>query len=409
VTVYHTRIQWNVGQGGFHSGELRDGERRFRYVYDCGSASNGHPGPEVAEYIKSLGADRYVDAVVLSHIDSDHVNGLEMLLRDCEVGRVFLPLLSPIERLSAFLRAQGGVSPFFESMAVSPVTTIADRSSETIVTEVRRGAAPAPAGDDGLSHPFSPQTSERDSSFTVEIVEYERSLVEVNRAHQNIADSACVRVRGEQTGPLWALSFHVSSKVTALSRRFRHELERAFPISVHPEESALDEATLRAMLTNRDQLKILRQVYAEAGVNVNASSMSMIAGPVLPSSGGSETVQFGRYGTTVASPSWLLTGDAVLKSEPSVRELCEHFVHQITSVGVIALPHHGSRRNFHRSLLSATGGSTQFVFACAGISHEHWLHPHPAVMMQVANEGMIPWVVSESEETRIFAYSLLSA
>jgi hypothetical protein len=51
-----------------------------------------------------------------------------------------------------------------------------------------------------------------------------------------------------------------------------------------------------------------------------------------------------------------MTLDAVFDSRDAVEEVRQHFGHRFDATAVIALPHHGSVRNFHESLVSLGAG-----------------------------------------------------
>jgi len=83
-----------VGQGLFAQGQVRllpDRRTVVSWVHDCGAT--GDPTPlrrEITRARSRLGGRRYLDVLILSHLDEDHVNGLADLLRDVRVGRVVL-------------------------------------------------------------------------------------------------------------------------------------------------------------------------------------------------------------------------------------------------------------------------------------------------------------------------------
>lgn len=60
-------------------------------LVDCGSSNSWHSaGDEAAEYLLSCGVRR-LDRVVLTHYDSDHTNGLELLFMRVKVGELIAP------------------------------------------------------------------------------------------------------------------------------------------------------------------------------------------------------------------------------------------------------------------------------------------------------------------------------
>lgn len=83
-----------VGQGAYYTEQfLRGGRPVFTMAYDCGSTSL--TSKELARVVRnSLAKGTKVDAVFISHFDSDHVNGLPDLLLAFPVKQLFLPFLS---------------------------------------------------------------------------------------------------------------------------------------------------------------------------------------------------------------------------------------------------------------------------------------------------------------------------
>lgn len=83
----------DVGQGDCICVQTASGEV---YLFDCGSSSRSEVGKYVLKpYLKYYGIN-YIDAVFVSHSDSDHCNGVEELLAQgakwgITVGQVFMP------------------------------------------------------------------------------------------------------------------------------------------------------------------------------------------------------------------------------------------------------------------------------------------------------------------------------
>src|SRR4051794_18710519 len=105
LELEHERIQYPIGQGFFHAAEVNVGSGTFRYIVDCGSTSVTMVDQQVDRYIDDLGSEEHIDALFLSHIDHDHVSGLDRLLGPTKVDAVFLPLLSPFARLALIAHA----------------------------------------------------------------------------------------------------------------------------------------------------------------------------------------------------------------------------------------------------------------------------------------------------------------
>lgn len=62
----------------------------YRVVIDCGGSDGDHAGEKLARRLLSSG-DSTVDALILTHYDTDHTGGIEQLLNRVTVKRLFLP------------------------------------------------------------------------------------------------------------------------------------------------------------------------------------------------------------------------------------------------------------------------------------------------------------------------------
>lgn len=103
MKIWHERIQYAVGQGGFHAAHIavrhENKYLHFDYVYDCGALRRQRKTEElkraIALYATKSGR-RVIDALVLSHYDQDHINGARELVRRCATRRIYLPYLTRI-------------------------------------------------------------------------------------------------------------------------------------------------------------------------------------------------------------------------------------------------------------------------------------------------------------------------
>lgn len=108
--LVHSRVQHGVGQGSFHSACVEwHGRRgalwRYDYVYDCGALVGSKPTQALKRSIKRLDlttrddcpGSLVIDALVLSHLDCDHLNGADYLARKFHLRRVFMPYLGADE------------------------------------------------------------------------------------------------------------------------------------------------------------------------------------------------------------------------------------------------------------------------------------------------------------------------
>ncbi len=99
-----TRTIHPIGQGGFYTETLKDGDDEINVVYDCGGFNRLDNSPLMNNYIvQNLEKDKEIDIVFISHLDWDHINGLECLLAHCNVKYLFLPQLTEDEKYAIIL------------------------------------------------------------------------------------------------------------------------------------------------------------------------------------------------------------------------------------------------------------------------------------------------------------------
>ena len=90
IGVEVDRVQWGVGNGGFHTEDVRalgsetpTNDPVLRLVYDCGTSRSRDVLPEEVDAwcraSRVTTATRCANVLVLSHFDDDHVNGLPLL------------------------------------------------------------------------------------------------------------------------------------------------------------------------------------------------------------------------------------------------------------------------------------------------------------------------------------------
>src|SRR5690606_38026983 len=93
-------MQHPVGQGGLFSGKIHGHENGFTWVYDCGS----NQIEALHREIVFVSRERELDVLFISHLDSDHVNGVDRLLSNVKVTEVVLPYLDSFLMLALVAR-----------------------------------------------------------------------------------------------------------------------------------------------------------------------------------------------------------------------------------------------------------------------------------------------------------------
>lgn len=86
-----------VGQGAFYLEEFRTvHNKKINIIYDCGSQTNKKIVE--SEIRNNFCKNEEILIVFISHLDADHVNGLEYLLKYCKVKNIVFPYTSHTSR-----------------------------------------------------------------------------------------------------------------------------------------------------------------------------------------------------------------------------------------------------------------------------------------------------------------------
>ncbi|MXZ81190.1 MAG: hypothetical protein F4Z15_07475 [Gammaproteobacteria bacterium] len=133
--MYIMRTQYPVGQGSFHAGSILDKRidgGQFHYVYDCGSANRKALSQAIKNYKDRTSR---VDALFVSHLDNDRVNGLELLLDAVKVDKVYIPHANDTALVMGLIQAEsdGTVSASLLEASLNPVNWFRSRGVEQVI------------------------------------------------------------------------------------------------------------------------------------------------------------------------------------------------------------------------------------------------------------------------------------
>ncbi|OMQ17577.1 hypothetical protein [Serratia oryzae] len=128
-----------VGNGTFKTGSIFDSRRGnfFNWVYDCGSTRSLTLNRILENITAQSGWPNYIDMLVISHFDNDHVNGVETLLRHCRVKSLVLPFsewTQSVREISVL--GKKGTSPSAALLQLNPLQWLASRNFDVHVDEV---------------------------------------------------------------------------------------------------------------------------------------------------------------------------------------------------------------------------------------------------------------------------------
>lgn len=386
VDVKSQHTQWAVGQGFFRTGRIETADVVIDYAYDCGSLGNvAQCRAEITEYANKHQLRRAFDVVYLSHFHLDHVNCVPDLIEHVGVKRFVIPLVPPAERL--LVLAEALVDPiapmdwdqdWYSRLIVDPADALRSLSEGIVVVEVEPGqqfippvTEPAPSESD-VETGTSWTSPGPDGTATIDVV-----------------------VPAGVSRPVWIWIPHVLADASSRQQAF---------VSALATELGMDSGDLDVRLGNPEFLHdvvLKRQTnlisaYKKASTNnLNLTSLCLYSGPTTRYGVGSSAQSWrSRHGgldrLEIAAwsvrPGWLGTGDAPINTPARVQEITTRFRNVLGNVGVLALPHHGSRHNLHDDLLDAFSDPLPTCVVSAGAPNRY-NHPHAETLEAVADRG----------------------
>jgi hypothetical protein len=387
ILIEATIVQRPVGQGGLCEGSLETATNAVRWIYDCGSNQTQRLRKEIRKVHPVL------DFVFLSHLDEDHVNGLDHLLLNKDVVEVVLPYLEDHARLFVIAEAiaRGSLSGQLLTFISDPVTWLQNRGVER-VTFVE--GPEDPDGEEGPEPRSPPEVGPERGSIRGKLTPgwITPGGADLSRdgGVARAPSGAEIQMTDEanQVADWILLPFaHPPSKRRV--QAFQAELATQFP--------GLTAAQIVKQAWSDTGREKLRICYAAIwSSDSNLVSMSLYTGPRDPS---------GRWRTTVSSghshhyllqhgraPGWLATGDAKLSAPGRCRSFSRFYGGILDQVAVLIVPHHGAANSWDADVLK---GMSQLVVGCAAAGPNGYGHPHDEVRNDICATGATFWQVSD--------------
>lgn len=412
MTLLANAIQHPVGQGLFYSCRIhcRAHPEPIDFVCDCGTDSKReYLESAVEEYHRSI-SRRGLDFLILSHFDADHVNGLDLLLDGSfSTGTVFLPYLTPLQRMFLGIRNSSEADSYYDFLA-NPVGFLGGRGVQRVVFVTGGGpedAEPEPTIDNrpppdegrndfrlkyrGGKAPEDPSLSTNGTSVTVE------TLTDKCKVHAGY----CWQIKffNYETFPPEAFSIvtkvdaaPVDGDSPALARwkQFIRGLLDALAANT------LNPAEILEGLKSVATRKKLKSAYRVISKDHNNVSLTTWHGPAYR--GDRETEyrwhdefrhgprSWNSWGHALSFGGTLLTGDLDLGHD--FQRFRQHYAGLLERTGFLGVPHHGSRWSWDARILPEIE-ERAFCFISAGFSSRHG-HPNLDVVSDIA--ATHPWV-----------------
>ena len=423
--MHVTRSQFPVGQGCFHAGRIdwrnaTNGDlEKFHYIYDCGSNDVSALSDAIATYRTQVSR---VDALFISHLHEDHVNGIDRLLSAVEVDTVYLPYIDNVFTAISLIEADvvGALSVSLIQASIDPQSWFGRRGVSRIVRVLPfSGYDFEVAGVVAEDHRRSddPELQDKEDILVSEAISPKqlgaKSSVEVINSGTN------VNIVRSGVNLDWVFVPHVDPVPVRRYQSFRNALRSAFGLA--PRERLTAFRLADAMRTRSRRIKI-RNCYEKifqggSSYNHNRVSMSLYSGPI-DVAGGERSRRYRVFRRTAKwsdhteihtsrwswwfeeqAAGWVGSGDATLGNK-DVRAAWRMTLNRFQEeIGTLLLPHHGSSRNFHRELLDFP--NLELCVVSAG-DPSPYDHPSHAVIQEVVKSGKKLYRVSADPLTGLY-------
>lgn len=370
-------VQHAVGQGGLFSGELTTQGKPLRWLYDCGSNQRD----ALRREIKTVADGGNIDMLFLSHLDSDHVGGVDELLGQVKVREVVLPYLNELMVLAIMARdaSSGALSGTFIEATNDLATWFGSRGVETITFV---SGPEKDGGGDGPILPFDPSDG-REGECTPKWTQPSQAATELiadpNRTQgssagvaemMQAAPGAAVQLITLTGAINWALIPYVHPPSAKQMRAFEQALEDAFG-------TPLNKKAIIATAKDADVRNKLRDCYDALWLDHNLITMTLYCGPLTPRRGYVSISTYRHHGGwSRETGGWMLTGDAHFDGLRRRQRFLQYYQRVTPITNVLMLPHHGSIHNHSDLVLSAM---PELIVGYAAAGPNIYGHPHDDV------------------------------
>ena len=363
-----------VGQGGFYTETLKSGSDEHIVVYDCGGSSISSMESYLKKFLheSSPGHRMKIDAVFISHLHADHVNGLEYLLKNADVRYLILPQLTEEMKIEALVY--------------------------NCIHSVR--------GEDRTDYLIPDLYNENGRYRDTKIIQvsFAEPGERINVEEEGVDLSENLGISFVGSGR----SFHFGSQTTWVYIPYNPLVKNVtysdFIRRMNPFIGPSIEDSSRLI---RGHVRDCKKIYEDCFKNQNEYSMTLYSGLKNPQS------NFGlkrfcchycdcfesRY-YHYDSPNCLYTGD--FEPDEYIVDLKQFYNMLWGEIRSIQVPHHGSRKNYHPDL---------YEYAIRGFvsvgERNRYHHPSIDTLIKIHDNGCMPVIVTDSLSTiRIFQYGV---
>lgn len=360
-----------VGQGAFYTECFEGG---CNIVYDCGTLSDiRHLEKEIDNQFHN---GETIEAVFISHLHTDHCNGLDYLLDKCCVKKIFVPFLNSTEKALALLEVglQEGYRSFLWEFIEDAKRVVRRKGKETEIVYV-----------------YPEEQEYEEEEFFDRVIILDSVTDKIESGTQIAIARQCH----------WIFTpFHYNESWQ--TEQLKAALTKAgIAIPENGEE-------VKKLLEDTNTKSKLRKIYDnEVDGGHNGHSIVLYSGPANIVSE-SDTWAY-RWTPQYNCPSvcfcecyeelesgCLYTGDYQAKEVHRWKALWKFVKPYLCRIGCCQLPHHGSAGNYNKGFQQICD---EFVISCGHNNSYH--HPDTTVIRDLLFANKVVSIATEASGVRV--------
>lgn len=365
-----TRLILPVGQGAFYVEKFQN---RKNIVYDCGSIGNEKKIEELIE--KCFERNKVIEAIFISHLDEDHMNGVGKLLEKCKVKRICFPLIT--EEMKQVLKIKimieeaigNSYSDFIKEFIENPELAIKKIKEDMEIELIEI-----------LPNDEQDIVEENNKKIDGEDTKNKKIKRVKKKSGEDIAKEIKELKYNENKWELIPYNFKQETRII----EFEKNLEKEFGKKISLKEIE------KIWKKNEDNRKKIKKVYENLKGNLNTNSMTLFSGI-------REAKIYTQYDSSYVKVGCLYTGDYEAKGKNKWKTLEEAYQEYWKWIGLIQVPHHGSSLNCNDALINKK--AIYFLSAGEKNSYNHPSHKVVTDIRFTYNNSL--YVVTENKGLEI--------
>lgn len=392
-----------VGHGAFYTEkfylEEADSSPLSSVVYDCGCFETAKSQNSIKSYQKriidlidgSFSNNETIDALFISHLHTDHILGVDYLLKHCKVKRIILPLLSEEDNLAMLINNILDLFPD-DSDETDP------NDGSVLDMVINCWSAIQSFENKTFVRPFEENNVIQDRTVSLEEI-------------TNEIDSG-TRIQTPSIGPFhWEYIPFNSPVKESKANDLKNRLVKLIP-SLYSTNGKLNSEELKKYLCSNGIFTIKKE-YKSVFPMENEYSMTLLSG--LPEkcrktcerSCEKTEATIRRYCTL----NCLYMGDYELNKGDYWSVLWKCYKKLFKYIGLVQVPHHGSENNYNdkfyeRPLSNGEKALSKICIISAG-KDDKYNHPDQVVLDSIQGHNCVPIIVTEDPKTiQKFTYVL---